>query len=299
MRNFILFLAHSDEGYINECRFALLKYLSVYNLKPPAHTTPVIYTDRPQLFENFIPFFHQFRIEQITGAQIKEWQGRVNYVHRVKPMVIKSFFKHFEGAVLFMDTDTYITEPIDSLWQQIADGRVVMHQSEGVIDSSRNIEFKKWDNFLKNNNITFGNNKFEYNADFQVWNSGVLGTTSNMMPVFDQVIELIDAIHARFPKHITEQVACSYVLQQKATIYPANQQVVHYWDLKEFRKFLNVFFKKNEEESIPNLVKAAHGIDAAAMLQQKEAYDALPLYKKWWLQLRGKHWSIDQYIKKL
>ena len=294
-----MFLAHSDEGYINECRFALLKYLSVYNLKPPAHTTPVVYTDRPQLFEIFLPFFAQFEIKEITTAQIKEWQGSVNYIHRAKPMVIKSFFEHFDGRLLFMDTDTYITEPIDSLWQHVDNGEVVMHQSEGVIDSSRNAEFKKWDNFLKNNTIAFSGRTFEYSADFQVWNSGVLGITSQMLPVFDEVVALIDAIHARFPKHITEQVACSYLLHQKAAIYPADRQVVHYWNLKEFRRFLNIFFTKNEEESVPNLVKAAHGIDAAAMQQKKEAYEALPLYKKWWLQLRGQHWNIDQYIKKI
>lgn len=299
MRNHILYLAHSNLGYINECRFSLLKFLSIYNLKPPVHTAMVIYTDKPQLFEMFIPFFPSFTIEQILPEQIKEWQGSINYIHRAKPMVIKSFFKHFEGAVLFMDTDTYITAPIDAIWEKIEGGQVVMHQSEGVIDSSKNAEFKKWDLFLKNNSIQFGGQTFQYNPDFQVWNSGVLGISKNELPVIDDVIQLIDAIHAKFPKHITEQVACSYLLQQKATIYPANSNVVHYWDLKEFRKFLNVFFKKNEEESIPNLVKAVHGIDAAEMQQQKNNFEALPLYKKWMLQLQGRHWHIDKHIKKL
>lgn len=299
MRNFILYLAHSDLGYINECRFSLLKYLAVYNLKPPAHTAIAIYTDKPQLFEGFIPFFPHFEIKEISPEQIREWQGSVNYVHRAKPMVIKSFFKHFEGAVLFMDTDTYITAPIDALWEHIEKGEVVMHQSEGVIDSTKNIEFKKWDQFLKKNSIQFGGQTFQYSADFQVWNSGVLGVSQKQSPVFDDVVQLIDAIHAQFPKHITEQVACSYLLQQKATIHAANSSVVHYWNLKEFRKYLNVFFKKNEEESIPNLVKAVHGIDAADIQKQKEDYEALPLHKRWMLQLQGRHWHIDKHIKKL
>lgn len=299
MRNYILYLAHSDLGYINECRFSLLKYLSVYNLKPPVQTAIIIYTDKPQLFENFIPFFRQFLIKELTAAQIKEWQGNINYVHRAKPMVIKSFFKHFEGNLLFMDTDTYITEPIDGIWNHIEGGEVVMHQSEGVIDSSKNAEFKKWDQFLKNNNIQFGGQTFQYSADFQVWNSGVLGVSAKQSPLFDDMIQLIDAIHSKFPKHITEQVACSYLLQQKTTIYPANSNVIHYWNLKEFRKFLQVFFKKNEEESIPNQVKAVQPVDAAAIQQQKTSYEALPLYKKWMLQLQGRHWHIDKHIKKI
>ena len=299
MRNYILYLAHSDLGYINECRFSLLKYLSVYNLKPPAQTAIIIYTDKPQLFENFIPFFRQFLIKELTTTQLKEWQGNINYVHRAKPMVIKSFFKHFEGALLFMDTDTYITAPIDDIWNHIEGGNVVMHQSEGVIDSSKNAEFRKWDQFLKNNNIQFGGQTFQYSADFQVWNSGVLGVSEKQSPLFDDMIQLIDAIHSKFPKHITEQVACSYLLQQKTTIHPANSKVVHYWNLKEFRKFLNVFFKKNEEESIPNQVKAAQHIDAVAIQQQKTSFEALPLFKKWMLQLQGRHWHIDKHIKKL
>lgn len=299
MRNYILYLAHSDLGYINECRFSLLKYLSVYNLKPPAHTAIAIYTDKPQLFENFIPFFQHFEIQELTPAQIKEWQGAINYVHRAKPMVIKSFCKHFEGSLLFMDTDTYITAPIENIWNKIENGGVVMHQSEGVIDSSKNAEFRKWDLFLKNGNIQFGDQKFQYSADFEVWNSGVLGVSQKQLPLFDDVIQLIDAIHTQFPKHITEQVACSYLLQQKAKIYPAKDNIIHYWNLKEFRKFLNVFFRKNEEESIPNQVKLAQPIDAADIQQQKHAYEVLPFYKKWMLQLQGRHWHIDKHIKKL
>ena len=75
--------------------------------------------------------------------------------------------------------------------------------------------------------------------------------------------------------------------------------MVHYWNLKEFRKLLNTFFKNNEEESIPNMVKGAHAIDAAAIQQQKEAYEALPLHKKWLATLTGKRWRIDTNIKKL
>ena len=299
MQNSILYLAHSDLGYINECRFSLLKYLSVYNLKPPGQTAIVVYTDQPQLFESFIPFFEQFHIQQITAGQIKEWQGSVHYVHRTKTEVIKNFFQQFGGNLIFFDTDTYITKPIDTLWADIEMGSVYMQRSEGVIDGSRNPVFKKWDKFLKNSNIQYNSQKFEYSPDFEVWNSGMLGVNQRLAPVFDDVLHLIDAIHAQFPKHITEQLSCSYILQQHAALKPADDYMVHYWNLKEFRKLLNEFFKKNEEESIPNSVKLAHAIDAAAIQQQKEVYEALPFHKKWLAMLTGKGWSIDTNIKKL
>jgi len=299
MQNSILYLAHSDLGYINECRFSLLKYLSIYNLKPPGHTAIVVYTDRPQLFEIFIPFFEQFHIEEVTQAQIKAWQGSINYIHRAKTEVIKNFFQQFGGNLIFLDTDAYLTQPIDNLWTEIESGTVYMQQSEGVIDSSKNGEFKKWDNFLKNNPVQYNNQTFAYTPDFEVWNSGLIGVNQRLAPVFDDVLNLIDAIHAQFPKHITEQVSCSYVLQQHATLQPASAYMVHYWNLKEFRKFLNHFFKIYEEESIPNLVKLAHPIDAAAIQKEKETFDALPVHKKWIAMLTGKKWNIDTYIKKL
>jgi hypothetical protein len=58
--NHIAYLAHGDTGYLNECRFSLLKYLHVYNLNPPSDTAVVVYTDKPEYFENFIPFFPAF-----------------------------------------------------------------------------------------------------------------------------------------------------------------------------------------------------------------------------------------------
>src|SRR6478609_9251038 len=153
MRNYILYLAHSNIGYINECRFSLLKYLAVYNLKPPATTSIVIYTDQPEMFENFIPFFNEFILIDITKEQLKNWYGPINYIHRAKPLMIKDFSAKHTGNLLFFDTDTYITDPIEDVWQDIENSVVYMHNSEGIIDKSVNNEFRKWDDFLRTNTI--------------------------------------------------------------------------------------------------------------------------------------------------
>jgi hypothetical protein len=110
---------------------------------------------------------------------------------------------------------------------------------------------------------------------------------------------LTDTIYPLFPKHIAEQFSFSYCLQKAGAVKESDQQVAHYWNLKEFRKILNVFFKKNEEESIPNLVKLVHPLNAATILKQKNEYESLPLLKRWLNTITGKSWSIHQYIKKL
>lgn len=299
MQNFLLYLAHSHAGYINECRFSLLKFLAAYNLNPPAHTSVVVYTDHAELFENFIPFFKGFYIEPITDEQVQDWQAGTGYIHRVKPKMIQDFFSKYSGNLLFFDTDTYITESIEDIWLDITNGTIYMHQSEGVIDQKRNPDFKKWDNFLQKNSVTFGNKKMIYSPNFEVWNSGVLGINQSYATVMEEIVQLMDSLYQQFPKHIAEQVACSYCLQQAGTIKSAREKVQHYWNLKEFRLLLQAFFTKNEEESIPNMVKAAHHVDAANIQQQKEQYEGLPFYKKWVAALSGKKWNIQHYQKKL
>ncbi len=296
---YILYLAHSNEGYINECRFSLLKYLSVYNLKPPKETAVIIYTDKPALFENFIPFFPTFIIEEISAEKVKSWEEGTGYVHRAKPKMIQHFFSKYEGNVIFFDTDTYITDPIEPLWKELEKETIYFHQSEGVIDHLQNPDFKKWDLFLQKASINYSDKKFVYAKDFQIWNSGVLGLNARLAPVIDEVLMLIDAIYKQFPKHIAEQVACSYCLQGHGPIKSAKESVAHYWNLKEFRTLLNYFFIKNEEESIPNQVKAAHPIDAKKIEEEKEAFEALPFYKKWMTAIKGNHWSIKKYLSKI
>ena len=59
MPNAILYQAYGGTDFINECRYSLLKYLQVYNLKPPASTGIYIHTDQEHLFSDFLPFFSQ------------------------------------------------------------------------------------------------------------------------------------------------------------------------------------------------------------------------------------------------
>ena len=297
--NYISYLAYGDPGYINECRFSLLKLLSVYNLHVPADMAVIVYTDKPEAFENYIPFFRQFYLEHVTQEKILEWQAGTGYIHRAKPKMIQDIFAKHPGNLIFFDTDTYITQPIDRLWEGISRGLVYMHLTEGVVDQDQNPEFRKWDEFLKNNTIRFNEKAFTYSPDFQIWNTGVLGLSPLHAPIMDDVLSLIDSIYKQFPKHIAEQVACSYCFSRKAEIKPAASEVFHYWNLKEFRKLLNLFFTKNQEESVPNLIKLAHHLDASHIQNEKNQYKKLPFYKRFIKNLTGNRWTIDKYQKKI
>ena len=297
--NYITYLAHGDTGYINECQFSLLKFLQVYNLRPPASTAILIYTDKPQVFESFIPFFQKFIIEQVDEEKIKSWMQGTGYVHRAKSKMIEEALQKYSSNLLFFDTDTYITAPIDAIWKNISNGVIYLHESEGTISRKASLQFRKWDRFLESAAINYGTQRYVYSKQLQIWNSGVLGISPRYAPVMNEVLLLIDALYKQFPKHIAEQVACSYCFEKAAEIRPAKDTVFHYWNLKEFRQLLTLFFERNAEESIPNLVKKAHHIDAAAILRHKTAYRQLSWIQRSIKALTGSGWNIRQYRKKL
>jgi hypothetical protein len=213
--------------------------------------------------------------------------------------MIQEVLTNHPGNLLFFDTDTYITSPIEDLWRDIDQGVVYMHLKEGIIDRTVNKYFYKWDRFLETASIHYGNKEFVYDKAFAIWNSGVMGLSVNQLPVLDDVLLLIDSINKQFPKHITEQVAVSYCFGKTSPIKPSEHKVAHYWNLKEFRHLLTIFFARNLEESIPNQVKKAQHIDALSIMRQKLAFKQLPPMQRFLKTVTGSAWNIRRYEKKL
>lgn len=296
--NNIAYLAHGNAGYVNECRFSLLKFLQVYNLRPPADTGVIVYTDKPQAFEAFLPFFKTFVLEPVNEALLKQWIAGTGYVHRAKTKMIQDVLAKHPGNLLFFDTDTYITQPVDDVWSGIATGSVYLHTKEGVLDRQQSKTFYKWDRFLEKASLDYGGKAFAYCKDLAVWNSGVMGLSAGYAPVLEDVLLLTDAIYQRFPKHITEQVAVSYCFAQAAPLKPAEERVAHYWNLKEFRQLLSAFFSRYEEESVPSLVKKARHLDAVSVMREKTAFERLPFLQRSLKKLTGKGWTIKAYERK-
>ena len=298
--NSIAYLAHGNAGYINECRFSLLKLLQVYNLRPPAGLGVVVYTDQPQAFEAFIPFFVRFVLEPVNEALLKEWIAGTGYVHRAKTKMIQDALAKHPGNLVFFDTDTYITAPIDDWWDNIAAGTIYLHTKEGMLDRQQDKTFYKWDRFLAKAVIRYGRKTFVYDKRLAIWNSGVMGLSGNHAAVLEDVVQLMDAIYQQFPKHIAEQVAVSYCFAEAApSIKAAENKVVHYWNLKEFRQLLSAFFLQNEEESIPSLIKKVHALDAVTIKQDKNNFTRLPFLQRLLKMVKGKQWRIKDYERKL
>ncbi|MGZ8538321.1 MAG: hypothetical protein ACXWV9_08670, partial [Flavisolibacter sp.] len=76
-----------------------------------------------------------------------------------------------------------------------------------------------------------------------------------------------------------------------------NEFVAQYDDLKEFRLLLRDFFKKYQEESVPNQVKLMHSIDALQIQEEKNKFKNLPLFQRLMKKMVGKGWDITTHAK--
>lgn len=299
MQNAILYQAYGGMDFINECRYSLLKYLQVYNLRPPGNTGIFVYTDQPHAFSDFLPFISKLQCIPVNEASIKQWKGRLDFVHRFKIEMIRDFFDRFHGNVLYCDTDTYATAPLEEIFKDIEHGSFYMHEYEGVIDRTKFPSFHKWETFLSSTPVAYRDKKLLFSKSLRMYNAGVVGLHTSHKELLTDVLALADSVYEKFPKHIAEQFAFSYCLQTGGLVKTADHLIAHYWNLKEFRQLLALFFSRNLEESIPTLVKKVHHLNALTIMQHKTSFKSLPFLQRFIKNLRGSAWRIGTYERKL
>jgi hypothetical protein len=225
MPNRIIYcLASVDEIY--ECSYSLLKYLDVYNLKPPVDHGLLIYTNKPALLEAYGAYFNDFDLREFNPAP-----ESVAKLEQVRKIVAEE-----KGNILYMPSNSYFVKELGNLFMSIAQGTIFT-----------------------------GKKSTEVNA------IPVLGFNSERQ----NLQSTLDAKNAKSTQGFIEQ----------------------YDDLKEFRKLLKDFFRKYQEESIPNQVKLMHSIDAAKMQDEKNKFKQLPLHQRLLRKMMGKGWSIMGHRK--
>jgi hypothetical protein len=93
----IVYFAYSvDETY--ECAYSILKYLDVYNLKPPASHRLVIYTGHPEILEAYGSFFSGFELKPLIQTA-----DRITTLDKLKG----------PGPVLCLEPNAYLVKELD------------------------------------------------------------------------------------------------------------------------------------------------------------------------------------------
>lgn len=299
MANVLVLQAIQGIDNINKCRYAILKYLDVYNLNPPPDVAIFLYTDQPAYFESFIPFFSQFGIKEVSMAQRKEWAGEKGHNERVTMQILAEVSTHFHGNILYLQNNCYFTKPVESIFSEIESGNYFMLSYMGEFANDKSVQAQKLKKILSENSFQSNGNTLQ-TTDLKLFNPSVIGMHSTSNEVIEDIIELSDLIYKQYAHSIVESFAYSYCLQaNKSRVNACDGQVAYFKDEKALLWLLRSFFNKNAEESVPNLVKALNKIDFETIWKKKLQFDSLPFYKKWINTFAGKGWNIKSYEKKI
>ncbi len=288
--NYIIVQAYGDAGIIAEAKYLLLSFIA-RNVKPLAEV--IIYTDQPLAFELYQNNLN-ISYAQLDSNRLKDWRGSIDFVHRVKIEILMDATFSRKGNFLYLDSDTVLLQPLDEVFNSIAGGKVFMHLNEGKISDAHNPVLKKLNDFIQSGNVS-GDARpileaLKSSTNIEMWNAGVLGFNSERSYVLGQVLRFTDLIYAAYPKHIVEQLAFSYYLQTQFSLLPAQSLIYHYWNLKEFRTLLIVFFGKYT--TLPEQLMLMRKINPGTLIQAKQAYEKENGLVKAWKRLRGSEWKI-------
>lgn len=287
MNNYLIYQAYGKLEILQECIYSITQLLQYYKAKNSPFKIVVV-TDNVPYFQQYLAQSEVLIYEPISIDKFNEWKGAINFVHRVKIEVLQYITAKYNGNYLYADTDIYFLQPIDELFNQIAQGKHLMCFKEWGIAEGKNILYKRLNKFIQSKaNIT------PIKPSDVMYNAGILGFNESFIPSLQKVLELTDKLHPLHPIFIIEQLAFSYVMQLEAPVIPTEKiYTYHYWNFKEFRQVLaNVFAKYNNSETI---AKALVNIKVDAMHQPKLAYEKLPSIQRKLMKLLGKTWQMPR-----
>ncbi|MFI5195962.1 MAG: glycosyltransferase [Chitinophagales bacterium] len=266
-KDYIVFQCYGHERVFHECAYALLSLSRLYGPGKLSNTEIWIYTDNPVWFGSFKDCSLPLKYKAIDNNTIKQWSGKIDFVHRVKIEILKDFTSHEKGNILYLDTDVVFTHSIDKMMKDINEGKLYMHIMEGIISEEGNAVLRKLNKYLQQDG------KRELNEkplqSMAMWNAGVLGFNTKHTGLLDEVLAFTDNEYPKFPKHIIEQFAFSVFFQLKDTVKAAAPYIFHYWNLKEAGLVLSSFFSHFKDKSWEELTRLSSLVQIHTLMQEK------------------------------
>jgi len=195
-----------------------------------------IFTDRPTYYSTSY-LSKKLLIVPITTEKIEEWKKPYGFIFRAKIKCLQEASLLFKEPLLYLDTDTVLLKPPTELWNHLASGGLIMHADEGLIRLESNPIMRKMHRFLLREKPRYQglNQKPEL---LSMWNAGVLGFSTQQSEWLNLILEVSDDLYHRYPKHMMEQFAFSWVFQERGKLKAAYEYIWHYWFYKSFREQL-------------------------------------------------------------
>jgi hypothetical protein len=232
-------LAYGRETELWRATFAVLSFYAWYEGdRADVHT--VVFTDKPDFFA---PYFKGLPVDYslLTPEGLEEMRGPQQYIHRVKPMIIAQVLRdHPADNLLFCDSDTFFITKADQLLAAIKPTVSVMHVREftfaeavntyaGFTPANQDRFPRKLIELIESRTFPVDSVERQFHRKQYIWNSGVLGLSSEVGKLMPDICALNDAFFKGSEWFTSEQIAFSMALPIKTTVVPSDQYIFHYW----------------------------------------------------------------------
>jgi hypothetical protein len=198
----------------------------------------VIVTDSPQHF-NVIK--DRVRFVEIDSALLETWKGDFGYFWRVKIKALELVAKRFpDTAMLYLDSDTFVFEPLTSLKENLKNGVNVMHTNEGPLNTFTTKTLRKMWRTLQGRTYA----GVTITAETCMWNAGVLGIAKENLSNIATALTICDTMCAeKNGSWLIEQFSFSLALGSTSKRIAAEHAIGHYWGNKlEWNTHITNFF---------------------------------------------------------
>ena len=268
--------AYGRPRVLQEARFAILTFLHFALARDGWRV--IVYTDNPAAFAGLGA---GVRTEPMDAARLARWRGEIDFVHRVKLEVLLDCAERHAGAMLYVDSDTYFMSDPWPLYAQLDARTALMHECEGRLLERKNGIFRKMHRFVRTHDLPLPSGEtVRMPETTAMWNAGVIGLAAENVPLLRRALALTDVMHQLYPKHVTEQLAVSYVLQNALDLRATDDAIYHYWrSCPEIEPVLSRFFAEHAGLPLPALAAGA------VALQPK--MPPPPPRRAWWQKLLG------------
>ena len=258
----ILYVAHGRRMYRRAATFSMLTFLHhAASLETPFRI--VVYTDRPEDFTR-----HGIPCETHAMTDLRSPPSVPSFPFWPKLTAFAHCAEAHDGAVLYVDTDTYFIRSPHATLRRLSERESLMHTYEWPLTAPDDEAFAAdiTDPPLMGTQfVTDTLRRLETLEAVAMWNAGVVGLHESNLPLVTEVIAVCEELLRFYTSHTVEQLAWSLVLQAHTQVLPADSVVCHYWDRDRLAIEYAIvhFLRKHGRLPLDILAARAAGLDPA------------------------------------
>lgn len=246
-----LFLAFGSNA--NNHAMGIFSILSLKKFAPE-NSRFVIYTDKPECYK-YLSSIVETRL--LDEKKLIDWQGKYNFVWRIKLMAMLDSAHKDAGHLVYLDTDTFAMENLEPMIERLEWGSCLMHIKESLLceDKAANKRLM----WRQTKDGVFGG--MVVNETTAMWNAGLVGIDQyNKIELITKALLSTDQMcEQNVERWLIEQLSLSQALSSTRKLEAADQWIAHYWPYKED-------LIKNIHLFLSNLLQRMQSIDEAIAL---------------------------------